>query len=60
MKKNSPLLISVAIAAVYFSLVGNLQAVPPAPPAVPDAGSTGVMLGIALSGISFLKWKLKN
>jgi hypothetical protein len=58
MKKNSSVFISLVVAAVYFGFVGSLQAVPP-PPSVPDGGSTGLMLAVAISGIGFLKWKLK-
>jgi hypothetical protein len=62
MKKNSSIFVTVAIAAIYFGLTGSLQAVPPPPPPpnVPDGGSTGLMLGAALSGLGFLKWKLKR
>jgi hypothetical protein len=60
MKKHSSILISAAVAAIYFGLVGSLQAVPPPPPPVPDGGSTGLMLVAAISGIGFLKWKLKR
>lgn len=58
MKKHSSIFISVAVAVFYFGLAGSLQAVPP-PPNVPDGGSTGLMLVAAISGIGFLKWKLK-
>ena len=58
MKKHSSIFISAAVAAIYFGLVGSLQAVPPAPVNVPDAASTGLLLGAALAGIGFLKWKL--
>ena len=61
MKRHSPVFISVAVAAVFLGMAGNLQAVPPPPPqTVPDAGSTGFMLVAAISGIGFLKWKLKR
>ncbi len=59
MKKNSSMFISLVFAAVYFGLVGSLQAVPP-PPNVADGGSTGLMLAVVISGIGFLKWKLKR
>jgi hypothetical protein len=58
MKKNSPIFIFAAVAAVYFGLTGSLQAVPPAPVNIPDGGSTVLMIGTALGGICFLKWKL--
>lgn len=61
MKQNSAVFISVAVAAIFLGLAGNLQAVPPPPSqSVPDAGSTGLMLAAAISGIGFLKWKLKR
>jgi hypothetical protein len=59
MKKNSSIIITAAVVAIYFGLTGSLQAVPP-PPNVPDGGSTGLMLAAAISGIGFLKWKLKR
>jgi hypothetical protein len=59
MKKKSSIFICVAVAAIYFGLTGTVQAVPP-PPTVPDGGSSGLMLLAAVSGIGFLKWKLKR
>ena len=58
MKMNSSIFIIAAVAAVYFGLTGSLQAVPPPPVNVPDGGSTVFLIGAALSGICFLKWKL--
>jgi len=57
MKKNS-IILSAAVAAVYFALAGRLQAIPP-PPTVPDSGSTGILLGVVISGLFLLKCKLK-
>lgn len=60
MKKNSSIINFLAVAAVFLGLAGSLQAVPPPPESVPDGGSTGLLLGAALSGLAFLKWKLKR
>ena len=60
MKKNSLILIRAVVAAVYLSLTGSLQAVPPPPITVPDSGATGILLGAAICGLVFLKWKLKR
>ena len=60
MKNNSLIQISAVVAAVYWGLTVNLQAVPPPPVSVPDSGATGMLLGAAVCGLVFLKWKLKR
>ena len=60
MKKHPTLLITTAIATVYFGLTGSLLAVPTPPANVPDGGSTGLMLSAVLGGLGFLRWKFSK
>jgi len=59
MKSNSFIYITGAAAAIYFCLSGSVSAVPTPPTVnVPDGGSTVLLLGAVLGGISFLRWQL--
>jgi hypothetical protein len=61
MKKNSSIRMCVVVAVFYFGLTGSMLAIP-APPTqvVPDTASTGLLLAAAISGVGFLKWKLRR
>ena len=56
-KPKSAILLWVAVAAIFYGLVGSLQAVPPPPSTVPDSGSTGILLVLTLGGLSWLRAK---
>lgn len=60
MKTNSQLLSGLAAAAIYLASAGNSQALPPPPIDVPDAGSTGMLAGVAIFGLLFLARMLKR
>ena len=59
MKNSSFSFIIAAVAAIYFCLSGSVSAVPTPPTVnVPDGGSTVLLLGAVLGGISFVRWQL--
>jgi len=58
MKINSPILASLAAAAVCLASAGSLHALPIIN--VPETGSTGLLAGVAICGLLFVGRMLKR